>query len=262
MGIIHIFARAQWSGNDWQPEFYNNVFYTALGINSGPLIFQSYLDNQYPLTDITMIDFKNNIVINNGLTAFPAYGSKNIYWGNIAQPLNDNFNEDPMLVNPGSGGIGLNSVDGYKLQDGSPAIGKGVRMPGMDTLDYFGGIVQADAALDIGVQQHDAVTASKWPAPYYKEAEVFFKVGPNPFKRSTMIRFEQPAPRRMPGANQFARVSIYSAKGALVATLLCGVVAPGKHQVVWNAGKMPTGIYEVRLQMGKTVMQKRIVRAK
>jgi hypothetical protein len=66
----------------------------------------------------------------------------------------------------------------------------------------------------------------------------------------------------MPGANQFASVSVYSVNGTQVAMLLCGVVTPGKHQVVWNAGKLPAGIYEVRLQMGKTVLHKRIVLAR
>ena len=56
---------------------------------------------------------------------------------------------DPLFVSPGSGGFGLNSVSGYQLQAGSPAIcsgmpiGSNIGSTGNGGQDYFGGAVPA-----------------------------------------------------------------------------------------------------------------------
>lgn len=45
---------------------------------------------------------------------------------------------DPRLVAPGSGGTGMDTVDGYQLQSDSPLIGAGVPMADHGGRDYFG----------------------------------------------------------------------------------------------------------------------------
>lgn len=99
------------------PKFFNNIFY-----NENPnLSSNSFLENQ--------IEWKNNIFY--GFNKTPADTS--------------NLSIDPMLVAAGTGGNGMDSVDGYKLQAGSPAIDAGmtVTLPASwynfnSGKDYFG----------------------------------------------------------------------------------------------------------------------------
>jgi hypothetical protein len=44
----------------------------------------------------------------------------------------------PMLVEPGSGSDGLNSLEGYQLKAGSPCIGAGKRVAETGVLDFWG----------------------------------------------------------------------------------------------------------------------------
>ena len=46
-----------------------------------------------------------------------------------------------MFVNPGSGTFGINSVSGYKLKTGSPAIASGLSIVNNGGFDYFGNVV-------------------------------------------------------------------------------------------------------------------------
>jgi len=45
---------------------------------------------------------------------------------------------DPKLLNPGSGGYGITTVGGYRLQPGSPCIDNGLLVPKNGGRDYFG----------------------------------------------------------------------------------------------------------------------------
>lgn len=60
---------------------------------------------------------------------------------------------DPMLESPGNGGLGILSVDGYKLKKGSPCIGAGVNIANNGGKDYWGNPVPVDGAPDIGANQ-------------------------------------------------------------------------------------------------------------
>jgi hypothetical protein len=64
----------------------------------------------------------------------------NVFYGNHVNPPEDEntVSEDPLLVNPGSGGEGLSSLDGYKLSDGSPCIDSGIIIPNNGGRDFFG----------------------------------------------------------------------------------------------------------------------------
>jgi Peptidase_C39 like family/Secretion system C-terminal sorting domain len=75
---------------------------------------------------------------------------------------------------------------------------------------------------------------------------------PNPFNPSTTIRFSVPQKGHV-------GLTIYNAIGAEVATLLSQEVAGGVHEVVWNAGGLPSGIYFYRLQTGSFVETKRLL---
>uniref|UniRef100_UPI0037C61042 discoidin domain-containing protein n=1 Tax=Paenibacillus vietnamensis TaxID=2590547 RepID=UPI0037C61042 len=60
---------------------------------------------------------------------------------------------DPKFVNPGSGGIGMNTVGGYQLQSDSPLIGAGIRITDNGGRDYFGNPVY-NGAPDIGAHEY------------------------------------------------------------------------------------------------------------
>ena len=69
--------------------------------------------------------------------------------------------DDPMLVNPGSGGNGIETLDGYKLQAISPCIGAGTNT-GIDYddpnyinggLDFWGNQLPDGNAPDVGAHQ-------------------------------------------------------------------------------------------------------------
>lgn len=56
---------------------------------------------------------------------------------------------DPMFVAPGTGGIGLKTLIGYKLRPESPAINKGMLLAGSGIRDFFGNPLN-DGAPDFG----------------------------------------------------------------------------------------------------------------
>ncbi|RMG67677.1 MAG: choice-of-anchor D domain-containing protein, partial [Calditrichaeota bacterium] len=67
---------------------------------------------------------------------------------------------------------------------------------------------------------------------------------PNPFNPATTIAFSLPA-----GA--VVRLTIYNSLGQVVARPLDGVRLPaGRHQIRWEAGSLPSGVYFYRLEAG------------
>jgi len=78
--------------------------------------------------------------------------SNNLFYGNHIKPPTDPkaITANPMLAEPGSGGIGPDSVDGYKLKDGSPCIAAGVKIPDNGGRDFWGNKVSQNRKPDIG----------------------------------------------------------------------------------------------------------------
>jgi hypothetical protein len=66
---------------------------------------------------------------------------------------------------------------------------------------------------------------------------------PNPFNASTSISYS------LPEAGDVA-IDIYDLLGRKVQGLLRANQAAGEHQVLWEAGDMPSGIYFARLRAG------------
>jgi len=137
-------------------QVYNNTIFVSR--NNPPMFEQGAASTG---SDIT---FKNNIFINSGSGSFFApggcYFDNNIYHGNghiAADPRK--ILADPMLVFPGSGANGLNSLDGYKLRAGSPALGSGLVISSNGGLDYWGNAVSSTAAPNIGAYNGPASPA-------------------------------------------------------------------------------------------------------
>ena len=61
---------------------------------------------------------------------------------------------DPMFVNPGSGGIGLDTLGGYRLKSGSPAIDSGKWISQCGGRDFYGKAVTKEGLPDIGAIEY------------------------------------------------------------------------------------------------------------
>ncbi|HYE94827.1 MAG TPA: T9SS type A sorting domain-containing protein, partial [Rubricoccaceae bacterium] len=66
---------------------------------------------------------------------------------------------------------------------------------------------------------------------------------PNPFNPSTTIRYALPEAARV-------RLTVYDGLGRLVATLVDADLPAGRHQAVWDASSVASGVYLYRLQAG------------
>jgi hypothetical protein len=66
---------------------------------------------------------------------------------------------------------------------------------------------------------------------------------PNPFNAVTTISYDIPV-------SSMVRVDVYDVLGKKVATLVDGNGNTGRHQVMWNAGEMPSGVYFMSMVAG------------
>ncbi|MBN2007449.1 MAG: hypothetical protein JXA21_29155, partial [Anaerolineae bacterium] len=108
----------------------------------------------------------NNIIYNQGGGQYLfMQGTTNVFDYNLfygqrisGEPQDSHkLSEDPLLVNPGSGGTGLDAVGGYQLQAGSPAIAPGMIIADNGGKDFWGNPVSQDAPPDRGAHQYSAV---------------------------------------------------------------------------------------------------------
>lgn len=139
---------------------YNNVFF--IGEHVSPVIIRerSNTDHTY--------SFHNNIIYNmsEGATyrfALPGYKgvqnrtySNNIFYGVHPKGEPDDpekITADPQFVNPGVGSVGLNTLDGYKLRTGSPALHSGKIIPNNGGKDFYGNKVSDQKAPNRGIYE-------------------------------------------------------------------------------------------------------------
>ena len=78
---------------------------------------------------------------------------------------------------------------------------------------------------------------------------------PNPFNPVTTIAYSLPV-------SQHVTVTVFDALGREVATLVNGQKTPGRHEVVFDASTLPSGVYLYRLQAGPYTETKKLLLAK
>jgi hypothetical protein len=66
---------------------------------------------------------------------------------------------------------------------------------------------------------------------------------PNPFNAATALSYQL-------SANSYVSLRVYDTAGRLVETLVDGWRSAGAHELTWEAGDLPSGIYVHRLQAG------------
>ncbi len=142
-----------WRVNHHGSMAYNNTIYMGAGTT------REFMRNDANRT--ADAKFYNNIFYNEGGLTSVKFNESNIDWeGNLFYgfdklPGNDSkvIQADPKLVAPGTGAYGIDSVGGYKLQAGSPAIDAGVVIQDNGGQDYFGTPL-TDGKPDIGAAEY------------------------------------------------------------------------------------------------------------
>jgi hypothetical protein len=111
-GIPKICYFKDWDGYSDGVYFYNNIFYN--------------------LSKRTYYDFgnsKNNVF------------EYNVFYGEHPESEPDDpykITDDPMFMNSGSGSIGINTLAGYVLKNGSPCLNSGMMISDNGGMDYWG----------------------------------------------------------------------------------------------------------------------------
>ena len=160
----------QFSGAATNTQIYNNTIYIGSGLS--PIIFGAHLWGGTGgwANDTT---YSNNIIYNAGTGTYDLGGStNNVFDANLfygthpsSEPSDSKkLTSNPLLQNPGSGGTGINTLDGYQLDSGSPAIASGVVISNNGGRDFFGTTLP-NTAPDRGAAQSAAITCSAPSAP-------------------------------------------------------------------------------------------------
>jgi hypothetical protein len=77
---------------------------------------------------------------------------------------------------------------------------------------------------------------------------------PNPFNPSTTIRFEIPM-----GMSGRTTLRVFNVLGREIATLVDGTLQAGTHRVVFDAERLPAGVYYCRLLTGSVSETKKLL---
>ena len=150
-------------GDRGEMFIYNNVFYTSPESTVG-------FANSLPHTTL-----KNNIIYwqtsggypidhedeNPWRTSFKGTWANNLYYGNHPETEPDDPNkltDDPMLAGAGTGKEGFDSLDGYKLMEGSPAIGAGILIEDNGGRDFWGNEVSDTETPNLGAYSGEPLT--------------------------------------------------------------------------------------------------------
>ncbi len=156
------------TGNVTNAKIYNNVIHTRSSLANVKQILHSSW-GIWP----SGTQYRNNIFNNLSTSSTYSLGSStnntidyNLFYGQhpASEPADAHkLTTDPKFVAPGTGANGMNTVDGYKLQAGSPALDSGVLVSGNGGLDYFGNTVSASAAPHRGAYNGAPIAAVAAP---------------------------------------------------------------------------------------------------
>jgi len=104
--------------------------------------------------------------------------------------------------------------------------------------------------------------------------EALLSGSPNPFRDVTTVHYEVPSHMVDELGNEYdfagqieATVKVYNVTGRLVSTLVDNHLSPGRYQTQWTArdemgSSVASGVYYVKLQLGKKYVTKRLIQLK
>ena len=147
----------QVGGKVTNAEIYNNVIFVDRG-RGDPLMIWHNKDGLWP----DNIHYTNNIFVNHGTGGFDlGRSTNNSFDSNVFHGHHDptepddshKLTDDPGLLAPGTGGTGLNTVDGYRLRADSPCVDSGLTIPDNGGRDFWGNPVPSGEATDRGAHE-------------------------------------------------------------------------------------------------------------
>jgi len=89
----------------------------------------------------------------------------------------------------------------------------------------------------------------------HQKVQLDLKLFPNPFTNSTTIQFEL-------FKSEYTELVIYNHLGQQVEILFKGIQKAGKLKMVFDASRLPTGIYFCQLRIGEKVVVKKIIKVR
>lgn len=140
------------SANGGSNQVYNNVVYTN---SASALVCYGYGSS---ITGSGVYNIRNNIFYSSATTGSPTTGSGiaydyNCYYGMTGVTADTHkVTTNPLFVSAGSGGTGLSTVTGYKLQSTSPCINHGTSVSSNGGVDFWGTALYNGVA-DIGADE-------------------------------------------------------------------------------------------------------------
>lgn len=150
--------------------YYNNIFY-ATG--------QSYFRTAYSSGEVLKRTFDESTPVEKGAPGKLFY--HNCYFGPWKNGLPDDpkkLTADPLFIAPGTGGEGLASLGGYRLQPNSPCINRGMYVPLAGEHDFWGNPLE-DGQPDFGAYEQigsgvfaDTVRLAETDRTYRKESDM------------------------------------------------------------------------------------------
>jgi hypothetical protein len=148
--------------------------------------------------------------------------------------VNGNINQDPMFADTANGD--------FHLTQNSPCIDAG---------DPFW-IRDPDSTIaDMGAFYYNQASIVNDGTPLSKNFSLSQNY-PNPFNASTTIEYSLPSASNV-------NIDIYDILGRIITTLLNGQQQAGRHQIIWNAAGLSSGIYLCRMQAAGDVVYKKMI---
>ncbi len=149
----------RFSGNVQDAKVYNNVIYMGKDLKEIAIIYHKEI-SQSP----NNISYSNNIFYNLSRNSYYNLGestniefSHNLFFGRHPSSEPEDaakLTADPRFVDPGKGGIGFETLNGYKLRQDSPAIDSGKRLKPLAPADFWGNPIPAAAPVDRGANEY------------------------------------------------------------------------------------------------------------
>jgi hypothetical protein len=242
------------SGRATNSLIYNNTIYSGSGINNVALIWHKswggYSQNTKYYNNIFQV-MGNGASVDLGQSTGNVF-DYNIFYGNsISQEPADahKIKENPQFVRPGAP-AGFDSLDGFRLKQGSPAINAGTVVPGAPLKDFEGNPVPTYTDPDRG--------AFEYTGPYgiiENSDPSLLTIAPNPSPGAFRIIFR--------GTMEMeAELIITNMQGKIVSIRqISGASDQGTMQFyVADSGLLP-GMYVVELRSGgKSCCKELIIR--
>jgi hypothetical protein len=159
------------SGPVRETEIYNNVFYVGKDLDIPIFLFtdwSGWAEGLSVVNNIFFVEGKARYSHSIGRNEDGSYNDapgissiksalfeSNSFFGHHVDPPEDRkaLRGDPLLVRPGGGGIGFDTLEGYKLRDGSPCIRRGSPIRANGGRDFWGNSVPEGEPPAIGAHE-------------------------------------------------------------------------------------------------------------